>query len=1036
MPDFLFRGTLRDLDPDVHELTQLELERQYRRLILIPSESTAPIAVREALSSAFHNIYAEGYPDEDTRWMSEAQILDYEHRLAHYRRYSDPRYYKGVEYADAVEALARRRVAKTFAANGVTADDLYVNVQALSGAPANNAVYHALVQPGDTVMGMNLLHGGHLSHGSPVNRSGKYYNIVHYTVDPKTERIDYEAMAELAEKHKPKMLIGGFSSYPWAADWAVMRAIADSVGAYLLADIAHVAGLVAAGVYPSPIGHAHVVTTTTHKTLNGPRGALILTTDKKLAAKIDRAVFPGEQGGPHVNVFAALALAFKIAQTEDFKLLQAQVIKNCVALTERMQKRGLRIPFGGTNTHLTNVDVSRIKGPTGTPLSGDMAARILDLAGIVVNRNTIPGDRSALNPSGIRLGTPWITQRGFDEKQSEALADLIADLLLACVPYRERSARRLSQRAKIEFNALESAKLLVRELAENAGIDFDPPQHGYPHFYYLDDEPAGKATGKAEWFALDIEGPQARDMLEISLASDIGALDKGTSQPTTLTTPGQDVPATLSWIAPDLYRLSVARADFGRAAAWLRALSDGFVLIDPDDPSRKAPGPVIVRQSEAKAIPPMAQPEPAAKPFLIGGAKSTAKPLPEFEWSEPEDAELHRTPLFDSHVGLGAKIVPFAGWEMPLRYSSVKAEHMAVRQAAGLFDVTHMGVYQAHGPHAQAFLDAVCANHIAALDIGESCYTHFLDPHAAVLDDLIVYRLATESYLLVVNASNDAKNWGWLNAVKAGAARIDVANPGALAPSHRVELRDLRAENSGVDRRVDIALQGPKSRAILLSLKSDNETQARLKALKRFRLMQANLGGFDLVVSRTGYTGESLSFELFVHPDQAVALWDALLKTGETHSLLPCGLGARDSLRIEAGLPLYGHELAGPLALSPADAGFRNFVKTYKPWFIGRDAFLALEEKRGREVARFRFPQPGTRPAHQGDPITNEAGALIGHVTSCSLDQHGTLTGQAHVDTEFTKESRSLFIHQGMHGKALPKDARGTEALVQSRFPK
>jgi glycine hydroxymethyltransferase len=283
MPDSLFRGTLEELDPDVYELTQLESERQYRKLILIASESTSPLAVRDALDSAFQNVYAEGYPDEDTRWMTEEEILDYDNRLAHYRRYSDPRYYKGVEYVDTIEALARRRCAEAFAANGLTADDLYVNVQALSGAPANNAVYHALVDPGDTVMGMNLLHGGHLSHGSPVNRSGKFYNIVHYTVDPETQRINYQTVQDLASEHKPKMIIAGFSSYPWSADWARFRAIADSVGAYLLADIAHVAGMVVAGAYPSPIGHAHIVTTTTHKSLNGPRGAVIITADYALA---------------------------------------------------------------------------------------------------------------------------------------------------------------------------------------------------------------------------------------------------------------------------------------------------------------------------------------------------------------------------------------------------------------------------------------------------------------------------------------------------------------------------------------------------------------------------------------------------------------------------------------------------------------------------------------------------------------------------------------------------------------------------------
>ena len=278
MADFLFRGSLAELDPDVYELTLIESERQHQKLILIPSESTAPLATREALSAAFQNIYAEGYPDEDTRWMSEAEILDFPARLAHYRRYSDPRYYKGVEYVDIAEALARRRCAELFATQAIPADDIYVNVQPLSGAPANNAVYHALINPGDTIMGMDLLHGGHLSHGSPANRSGKLYHAVHYTIDPQTEQINYEAIEELARQHKPKIIVAGYSSYPWTVDWARFRAIASTVGAYLMADIAHVAGLVAAGVYPTPVGYADVITFTTHKSLCGPRGACILTT--------------------------------------------------------------------------------------------------------------------------------------------------------------------------------------------------------------------------------------------------------------------------------------------------------------------------------------------------------------------------------------------------------------------------------------------------------------------------------------------------------------------------------------------------------------------------------------------------------------------------------------------------------------------------------------------------------------------------------------------------------------------------------------
>ena len=485
MSDYLFRGSLNDIDPDVFTLTQIEAERQYKKLILIPSESTSPTAVREALSTSFQNIYAEGYPEESSRLLTEDQILNYDERLPYYRRYSDPRYYKGVEYVNIIEALARRRGAEAYAANGFSADDIFVNVQPLSGAPANNAVYHALVKPGDTVMGMNLLYGGHLSHGSPVNRSGKYYNIVHYTIDSETGRLDFNQINDLAQQHRPKMIIAGYSAYPWQVEWDKFREVADSVGAYLLADISHISGLIVGGIHPSPIGIADVVTSTTHKTMCGPRGAIILTTKPLLSRKIDRAVFPGEQGGPHVNVFAALAIAFKLAKTEQFAKLQNQILQNAIALSDQLAKRGFIIPFGGTNTHIVNLDVKSIKSAGGVTLTGDQAARILDIAGIVVNRNTIPGDRSALNPSGIRMGTPWITQRGFDENDTRKLADQIADLLQAVTPYKQASTRKLSTRAKVDFNTLEQVKLNVLEMATNAGIDYQPENHNYPHFYYL-----------------------------------------------------------------------------------------------------------------------------------------------------------------------------------------------------------------------------------------------------------------------------------------------------------------------------------------------------------------------------------------------------------------------------------------------------------------------------------------------------------------------------------------------------------------------
>ncbi|MCK4977324.1 MAG: glycine cleavage system aminomethyltransferase GcvT [Anaerolineales bacterium] len=1058
MSDYLFRGSLADLDPELYDLTQIEAERQYRKLILIPSESAAPLAVREALGSAFQNIYAEGYPDEATRWLAEEDIFDYDSRLAHYRRYSDPRYYKGVEYADIVEALARRRCAETFAANGVSADEIYVNVQALSGGPANNAVYHALVNPGETIMGMDLLHGGHLSHGSHVNRSGKYYNAVHYTVDPETEQINYEAVEALAREHQPKFIIAGYSSYPWAVDWARFRAIADAVGAYLFADIAHVAGLVAAGVYPSPVSYADVITFTTHKSLTGPRGACILTTNRLLARKIDRAVFPGEQGGPHVNVFAAMALAFKLAQTDQFRQLQEQVVKNCITLTERLNQRGFKIPFGGTDTHLTNLDCSSVTGPDGTTLSGDQAARILDIAGVVVNRNTIPGDKSAVAPSGIRMGTPWVTQRGLKEAEMIQLADAIADVLMATKPFSLQGRKGRLRRAKVDFAALEEAKIKVRDLAEGAGIDFDATEHGYPHFYYLDDKPIDKDG----WVAYDLVGERVSQFLDYAVSCDIASLDPGQSAATCLITPRGTVEGALSCVSKDAFRLSVPSWGASLASAWLRDLSDGYVDLDGEDESssglpRKLPGPIIIKPSPAEPVQKDCKDElefgPArggTKPYFIGIPEGTGEALPPFEWEELE-GDLRRTPVYEVHQELGAKLIPFAGWEMPVWYTSVMDEHIATRDAAGLFDVAHMGVYQVEGPEAAAFLDSVCGNDIGGLDVGESCYTHFLTPAGEVIDDTLVYRRGTEKILVVVNASNDDKDWAWLNAVRDGTVRVDKGRPWAKAFGRKAILRNLRDPKEGGDMRVDIALQGPRSRDILLTLGCDDITRKRIMALKRTQLTEANLGSFDLVVSRTGYTGEKMAFELFVHPDRAAELFRTLLKAGEPLGIKPVGLGARDSLRTEAGLPLYGHEMGegsgkfGQEDLGVAEGGFGSYVKAYKPWFIGREAYLVREETRKGIVVRFRFNEKGVRMAHNGDPVMDKRGRVIGWVTSCAVDRDGYLTGQAYVDQKNAGEGTPIYIYQSAPQKAGKAPAEltvgdrttlATQALVVSRFLK
>ena len=1034
MTDFLVRGSLSKVDPDVYELTQLEAERQARKIILIPSESTAPLAVREAMGSAFQNIYAEGYPDEDTRWMSEQEILDYPERLAHFRRSGDPRYYKGTEYADAVEALARRRAAEAFAANGVKPNQIYVNVQGLSGAPANNAVYHALVEPGSVVMGLNLLHGGHLSHGSSVNRSGKFYKIVHYSVDA-DERLDYDQIAALAREHKPKMIIAGYSSYSWVPNWGKFRMIADEVGAYLLADISHIGGLVAAGVVPSPIGIAHVTMSTTHKSLDGPRGAVLLTTDPVISRKLDRAVFPGEQGGPHVHIFAALALAFKLARTREFKRLQAQTIKNAQAMVDQFKKRGLRVPFGGTDCHMLNVDVTSVKGADGASLSGDQAARILDIVGIVVNRNTIPGDKNASDPSGIRMGTPWITQRGFDVVRSRQLADIISDVLLACAPHFVDTPHKGRQRrAKIDFNVLNNAKLAVRRLAAAAGIDFKPTRHGYPHFYYVDD--------KIKSGVIEIAGERARQMLDYALSNDLSHLKPGKSEATSIATPKGKFSGVLTCVNRTTYRLSLPPAKAGFAAAWLRDLSDGYLSFDldgnKDNGAQRMPGPFIVTASRTKPAVARSAPGGKPKPWFLGLEPGPeGKALPSFEWIEPPEGEPRFTRLHDTHKSMGARMVPFAGWDMPVWYTSVVEEHLATRQTAGLFDVSHMGVYDVRGRDAASFLDSVCGNDCGGLMPGESLYTHFLTPEANVVDDTLVYRRRWDNYLVVVNASNDDKDRTWLESVRDGRVCIDSARPWARTYGYEARIRNLRDPKSGDDMRVDIALQGPRSRDILLAMGVDEDTRARILKLKRTQLCDAVAGGFDLIVSRTGYTGEKMAFELFVHPDRAVEFWTKLLSAGEPFGIKPVGLGARDSLRTEAGLPLYGHEMGdgsgkdGARDLGVAEGGFGSYVKVYKPWFIGREAFVAREQERKGVVVRFRFDDQRVRMAHNGDPVVDQAGKRLGWVTSCAVDSERFLTGQAFLDFAHTAEGTPIFIHQGG-----AMDRPPTAAKVVSRFAK
>lgn len=377
---------IRKVDPDIAEAIENEVNRQRNKIELIASENFVSNAVIEAMGTPLTNKYAEGYPGK--------------------------RYYGGCEFVDVVETLAIERAKELFGAE-------HANVQAHCGASTNLAVFFAMLQPGDTVLSMNLSHGGHLSHGSPVNISGKYFNIVPYGVSKETQMIDYDEVLRLALEHKPKLILAGASAYSRTIDFAKFREIADKIGAYLLVDMAHIAGLVAAGLHPSPVPYADFVTTTTHKTLRGPRGGLILCKEKHAKA-IDKAIFPGLQGGPLMHVIAAKAVCFKEALSPKFKEYQTQIIKNAKALSEALIQEGFTIVSGGTDNHLMLVDL------TNMGVTGKEAEHILDEVSITANKNTIPFEtQSPFITSGLRLGTPAVTSRGMKEEDMKEIAALI-----------------------------------------------------------------------------------------------------------------------------------------------------------------------------------------------------------------------------------------------------------------------------------------------------------------------------------------------------------------------------------------------------------------------------------------------------------------------------------------------------------------------------------------------------------------------------------------------------------------------------------
>jgi glycine hydroxymethyltransferase len=1120
--DYTFGKPLSEIDSEVAHLIRLEEERQNRKIIMIPSESICPSPVLEALGSVFNNIYAEGYPPGMMTEETDEEICEYNFQLARYRRYSDRRFYKGCEYANFLETLACRRAASLFATELNPAENIYVNIQPLSGAAANNSVYDAFVSPGDVVMGMSLMHGGHLTHGSEFNRSGKNYSIVSYEVDAKTEKLNYDAIMDLAEQHRPGMVIAGYTSYPWAPDWVKFREICDSVGAVLLADVSHPAGLITAGVYPNPLDYADVITFTTHKTLFGPRGAVIMTAKREYAERIEQAVFPGEQGGPHVNKFAALSVAFNIAKSAEFKKTQRSIVENARHLGDVLQKNGLKLAYGGTDTHIVLVDLAAIKTRSGYPLKGEIAVRMLDIAGIVANKNTIPGDTVTAEASGVRLGTPWITQRGITKQGIEELGSIIADVLKNISPFSYIGLTGDLPRGKINLELLEKSQARVEKLAGQLLSENKMANTGYPHFRKhhplqevrepTDDPFKGKPqlNRKSLWpegsSAIFVKGARADQFLEGVIVGKVTTLEaRGT-----LKTFFIDDRAEL--IAPAIiYRLVPLKnqehgfvvlcrtLDKERLITWLRGISDGYIIFDREDIFRKVEGPAVVLDAEeiqegeledisGKTIDEMftaikeKEEKPGipefdkgtdvdvlfdvhseyfdlSKPFFIGqqrllekypkkGKEEKGKKVFNYQKGKSDPKE---SCLYAEHLKLTNNIVDFAGWKMPLRYESTSEEHRAVRERAGLFDISHMGIFEISGTFATQFLDVITTNYVPWINNNESQYSYLLDTEGGIIDDIMVYRFSSERYMVVVNAVNNDKDLAWIKAVNSRNFVIDNDNSVKEIPAE-VKITDLKnpedADGSGTGvSLVDLALQGPRSLEILKKIAPDDRSREMLGRLEKNRFIETELGGIYAVVSRTGYTGEEFGYELFLSPEKAPAFWNLVLDAGRDEGVKPVGLGARDSLRIEAGLPLYGHELAGTFNLSPIEAGFGPYVKFHKPFFIGRRALLAKMKSITREVVRFKMLSKGVRIAKPEDPVaSSRTQRIIGGLTSCAVDKDGYQVGMACIDRKFSREGLRIEIIPGFHeGRKNLGDLRElavgdkypfhTGAVVLSRFP-
>ena len=1047
MPSFPFAGDVNQNESSVLSVSAAEGMRQWRQLIMIASESICHPEAVALISKDLGHIYAEGRPQpllcHDPRDSAADQVRfeSWQTRLA------DRRFYKGTIGANRVELLAQAYIAEVFSRleGSPAAQSIFVNVQPLSGAAANLVVFNALLEHGDRILGLDLAHGGHLTHGSQFNFSGKTYEAHAYGIDETTRRLDYDCVRAKALEVRPKMIIGGASSYPWDFDWAALSAIAKEVNATLLADVSHLAGLIAAGLLSNPLPYADVAMFTTHKTLCGPRGAVILSTNPEIAKRIDGAVFPGMQGGPHMNSIAAIARLFElILQDGDgFRAFQQRVLDNTSFFGACLQEQGFTLEYGGTNTHMVLVDLKPFPVKGEMFLDGEIASRLLEIGGIVCNKNVLPGDPDGAHASGLRFGLPWLTQRGVTQDQLADIAKVARDVLgrvktvTIWSPLGDKRCR-----GRIPPGVLETAAQETLAIAEALPY---PQQPDMPEPARLNPTLGDRAIFTMSGDKVDLALEQ---MLTARLPLDHTPVCVGMLRADGTIIDNVVVQRLASQGRSQRWRILPHGTCAAEVRRWIENLSDGYLLFDDSDLQQKIDGPSVLQETDLDSLTPEERerlqavsaplPDDLTKPYFIGQRalyrNATLLAKPEYEY-QAEEIPLRKTVLNRIHHDLRAKMAPFAGWEMPIEYpSGILAEHRAVRTAAGLFDVSHMAAFEVSGPKALHFLDVVTANCVSRLDPGEAQYSSLLRPNGTAIDDIYLYRLAWDRFMMVANAANAERVADWLETVNSHTISIDEEMP-AKETDGPVSIRNLR--DAGEASRVGLALQGPLSLRILQQLASNQAERFALKTLVTNSVVNVRLADSEVMVARTGYTGEALGFELYVHPDQAGDLWAAMLEVGTPLGALPAGLGARDSTRVEAGFPLFGHELEGDLGISMTEAGYGFITRFHVPFFIGRRPYMERAATSRRHLLRLQGR--GRKTLRPGHVILSKDGRAVGEVTSFAyVHEDMTFIALACVEEDFSPEPGQNILGARIRAEKLdgvPEERSLVELVVLSRFP-